>query len=922
MLFQKTKFRTLSCVRAVPTLLVILLSLLVATSATAQQPAKFIYPQNGDNAVDTSRSFKWHAVAKAQAYALTIGTTYDGRDLFNSDAITTTEATIPLLIEVIPLYARLGDKLSGKWYYTHITFQVSHGRAKLISPAKGALVTPPYTFKWTTAKGAQAYSLKIGTASGLRDIYNGVETQESVLKLNITLPENTTLYARIYTKANEKWVFTETEFITPELPVFMYPQDKSKDVDIETPFQWKENRNADAYYLKLGTALNEKDIFYSGVTSKTSLLIPPLPAGITIYALLQERINGTWLNKNITFKVKNGKAVLLSPKDGEDSYPSTARFRWSTMRGALAYVLLIGTAKGERDLYNSGERLQDRVLPTTLPVETLLHATIATKHRNGWAYSYSTFMLSPVPVRFSAPSASGMYLTVGSKISWQQFSSITSYRLYLGTSLGARDYLDTGEITGNNYTCPQLPIGVPIYARIRAKWNGHWYDSDTTFYVHTSFLNPPVGAMDVETSHTLSWLPGGIVNGIPPKYRLSLGTSREGHELLAPRTLSKPSFSLKSVPLPNGVPIYATVKTVMSDGTLYYATTVFATVATPRKPVSLVYPTDGQQNVDVSNPFMWKETDLASGYQLQILSNGTVVSDSGEIHIPSYFASDLPLGDYTAILSVKIAGEWLEKTSSFHVSKTGANVNKEMQSAIWATDRVRKMGLGYAFQYTPLWQDVVAVGRRAIPVCTQYATTLLALEQEMNIGRAMDADKQPRLLIVSFISNGYDGHTLTEYYHRGLQRWVVLDPTFGLVPLRTSDSTYASKEDIQASTLAQDWSAISYKFLGGYGNSYAQGYYIDYPLLYLNIPNPKLATLGNGNDPLSYLQLMSSPPQGSWTLFLITSPEASVDLTINGVLRKIDVLGVKHTSNIIGARNVTNDSGANVTFYKLLRFVF
>ena len=201
------------------------------------------------------------------------------------------------------------------------------------------------------------------------------------------------------------------------------------------------------------------------------------------------------------------------------------------------------------------------------------------------------------------------------------------------------------------------------------------------------------------------------------------------------------------------------------------------------------------------------------------------VRDSGVIRVPRYFASDLPVGDYTANLSVRLGGQWLVRQTPFHVSVSGANIDREMETALWATDRVRKMAFGYAFHHSPLWTEVANEGRRSVPVCTQYATALLALEREMNIGRAMDADKQPRILIIAYIVNSFDGHTLTEYYHRGLNRWVILDPTFGLAPLRASDGTYATKEDINASALHKDWNAIQYKFLGSYGDAYAKGYY-------------------------------------------------------------------------------------------------
>ena len=87
--------------------LLCLLFLLLPTFGGAQTPATFAYPQNGDQAVDTTLPFKWNAVPNAEAYYVVIGTKQGSRDLYQSGAINTTSLLVPALPGGVTLNGRL-----------------------------------------------------------------------------------------------------------------------------------------------------------------------------------------------------------------------------------------------------------------------------------------------------------------------------------------------------------------------------------------------------------------------------------------------------------------------------------------------------------------------------------------------------------------------------------------------------------------------------------------------------------------------------------------------------------------------------------------------------------------------------------------------------------------------------------------------
>jgi hypothetical protein len=136
---------------------------------------------------------------------------------------------------------------------------------------------------------------------------------------------------------------------------------------------------------------------------------------------------------------------------------------------------------------------------------------------------------------------------------------------------------------------------------------------------------------------------------------------------------------------------------------------------------------------------------------------------------------------------------------------------------------------------------------------TDYAATLLHVLGEMNIQTAA------RYLNLSFNAAWLDAHTLVELLNLDTGDWILLDPTFSLSAKR-SDGEWASAEGVSQATLAFDWQAISYVFLGAAGDSYARGYYLDYSLLYVKVYHQgQPFVVGQGPLLLQYLQVTTLP---------------------------------------------------------------
>jgi hypothetical protein len=218
---------------------------------------------------------------------------------------------------------------------------------------------------------------------------------------------------------------------------------------------------------------------------------------------------------------------------------------------------------------------------------------------------------------------------------------------------------------------------------------------------------------------------------------------------------------------------------------------------------------------------------------------------------------------------------------------------------------------------TLLYQMAASNGRRWA-LCTDYAQTLLKMLQESGIGPA-------HYLNIGFNSNYYDMHTLVELHNPEQQNWMLLDPTFSLSPRLTSNGLWATAEDISAASRSQSWGAINYNFLGVLGDTVARNYYLDYPLLYLNVyDSPDSFVLGQGYSPLEFLEEVPLPISARGLYVLRSVIETQTDILINNSIVTVYFNGIDSTSPVIyaGSISLPPAAGGGTRAFVVMRYVF
>ncbi len=186
-----------------------------------------------------------------------------------------------------------------------------------------------------------------------------------------------------------------------------------------------------------------------------------------------------------------------------------------------------------------------------------------------------------------------------------------------------------------------------------------------------------------------------------------------------------------------------------------------------------------------------------------------------------------------------------------------------------------------------------------------------------------------------------ESHSILEYWDPYLDKWVVTDPTFGVIFTDENATVGQSVEDINQLVLAKQFEGIHMQFLTGYGDQIARAYYMDMITYYTNYSQPCLANCpfygypyldSNGNYPSQYAT--RNPPEE----FLIQQPATIVGTAGVYILKfastadSVTIVNGSNTSTIQPMNNtlfsysVGLDAGwtmtGNATIYTFARPVF
>jgi hypothetical protein len=443
-----------------------------------------------------------------------------------------------------------------------------------------------------------------------------------------------------------------------------------------------------------------------------------------------------------------------------------------------------------------------------------------------------------------------------------------------------------------------------------------------------NFIYPQPGDPNADVSQRISWTATNNARA----YELQIGTTLGGNDVFDSGLITTTSVAMPR--LPAGVMFHARVRAILngwaddvpvghwSRGAYTRFRTDDQTAASALTNVAADRP------LPAGAPLEWSVSPLAVGYRIIVNgasfgTNGGAFTvgandDSGLIHTTHIFLYAPPNGTVSATLETIYLTRTVSSQLTFTVAGGAPSFADKYALGKKLTAEVRAMADRDNQPYGgTVLDDISDLEGVSAVSCGEFRAALQQVINEARTGLGT------RALNIGLQNNAYDTHTLVEVLDDTTGRWLTLDPTFGLVSLR-SDGSPATAAEISASARAQDWTALQFEFLTAAVDLYVRDYYIDYPLLYLNI-----LTSGSGvQDPPAslapYFDALPLPVAGRATYSLqCASGESSATADLDDATEVLSCDGPDQlTPTFLASSIKASAATSNISAWRLRRFTF
>ena len=344
--------------------------------------------------------------------------------------------------------------------------------------------------------------------------------------------------------------------------------------------------------------------------TRTTPLHPPSGRNLTGGTYLLGLIAVILLSSAACF-ADSGIAQLLTPQNGRQvpGYPAI-QFSWTSVPGALTYVLWVGSLPGQYDVLfvNTQSTSTSALIP---PAQTY-YVRMWTQKSSGWYYQDSTF--STIPAAYLTSPANGA-TNVDPRVqtfTWTSIVNATWYELRIGTIPGGSDIYNSWDVTVTSLTVSlNLNSNQTYYATLYTQVGGVWNHTNSSFTTGPGIarLITPANGSQVAGYPAVQFRWNNVTGATT--YVLWVGSTPGTYDVLYRNT----SSTSTSAPIPPGKTYYARMWT-QEGSTWYYSDTTFSTT-----PVAyLVSPANGAAGIDPTQPiaFSWTSVPQVIWYELRI----------------------------------------------------------------------------------------------------------------------------------------------------------------------------------------------------------------------------------------------------------------------------------------------------------------
>ena len=374
-------------------------------------PGNMLYPPP-DTVVSNDQMFEWSTLGVDRTQFL-LGTMGPGTsDLANSGVQTADTYNFDTISSIpsngVYIYARVWYEKSGKWSYqdTRYTEPGSVTPAQMINPApiRGTLLgASNVTFQWSPGAGPTGYRLTLGTEGpGSVNLYDTGWTKATQFTATTIPQDGVSVYARLYQEIDQRWRYTDYLYTEPGTmtPAALTTPSTNPLGTSNVLFEWTPGAGPQMYELMLGTTgPGSNDIFHSGPTRATSVIVPSIPAnGVNIHAQFWQQINLQWQTSDAVYTESGAPtlAVFTSPTEGAVLGATNVAFQWSAGAGPTLYEFRLGTdGPCSYNLFDTGGiRANHATVPTVPAKGDKVYACLLQLINGKWQSKDSTYFES------------------------------------------------------------------------------------------------------------------------------------------------------------------------------------------------------------------------------------------------------------------------------------------------------------------------------------------------------------------------------------------------------------------------------------------------------------------------------------------------------------------------------------------------
>ncbi|WP_051336140.1 BspA family leucine-rich repeat surface protein [Aquimarina latercula] len=681
--------------------------------ATVPDCTILVTPLAGTIDVTITTDVSWQAIADADGYFLTVGTSTGGNDILNNEDVgnvTTYDLTNDLpedteIFVTITPYNEEGNATGcAEESFTTELIPVVPSCTTISDPLNGATnVAIDTDLSWNSVDGATGYLVSVGITQGGIEIANSIDVGNvTIYDFPTDLIENRTFYVTIipYNDVGDAVGCMEESFRTgestlndpPACTTLTIPLNGAVDIAIGSNLTWSSSFNADGYRLTVGTSSGATDIINNqDVGNVTTFdLLADLPEGTEIFVTIvpyNSFGDATGCSEESftteTIATIPSCTTLSIPLDGATNVLIGTDLSWNSISDATGYRLIVGTSSGATDIINNQDvgNVTTFDLPADLPENTEIFVTIIPYNAVGDATgcseeSFTTETIATIPscTTLSIPLDGAANVGIGTDLSWNSISDATGYRLIVGTSSGGSDIINNQDV--GNVTTFDLPADLPENTEIFVTIIPYNAVGDATGCSEESFTTETVatipscttlsipldGATDISIGTDLSWNAVSNATG----YRLIVGTSSGGSDIINNQDVGNVTTFDLPAELPENTEIFVAIIPYNAVGDATGCSEerfTTETVATIPSCTTLSIPLDGATDISIGTDLSWNSISDATGYRLIVgtSSGGSDIINNQDVGNVTTFdlSTDLPENTeiFVAIIPYNAVGD-------------------------------------------------------------------------------------------------------------------------------------------------------------------------------------------------------------------------------------------------------------------------